>query len=894
MFEATRPLILHSAMVFLLCWFLNASCVRTVAAEPSTPIAFQRDIQPLLKAHCMKCHGLEDREANLDLRTVALMRRGGKSGPSIEAGAAQRSLLYRKIASRAMPPKGELPLTDEKLELIRRWIDTDASINTSVTPEKVEVDDDDRRHWAFRKAHRPRVPTVQQPQLARTSIDRFLLARLETESLTFSPEADRKTLVRRIFLDLVGLPPSPEAAAAFLYAPSQLAYEQMVDRLLASPHFGQRWGRHWLDAAGYVDTIGDDTDATIAKVAKGKWRYRDYVVDSLNADKPFNRFVIEQIAGDELVDWRSAERFTPRIRELLIATTFLRSAADETLQNELNTADMRHEVLQRTMEVTVNNLLGLTIQCAKCHNHKYDPLPQEDYYRLLAYFTPAFDPQAWLQPAKRELLDMSPKERERITKRNAGIDQEVAGRNKQIQSLLEPYRARVLEKKLAALPEALRADAKLALRIPKKERTPAQAELVTKYGAALAVSDAEASAIQDDNDRGKVNTLRREINQLNAQRRSWGTIQAVYDIGPAPATYLLARGNHERPSYEVTAGFPRVLTHRVARVERGKPPVTQHGKPLSLKLAAPNHSTGRRLALANWLTDPNEPAAALMSRVIVNRMWQQLFGRGIVETADNFGFAGASPTHPDLLEWLAAEFIESDWSYKHLVKLIVTSTAYRQASARSAIDRVDPQSADPANLLLWKKPLRQLESEIIRDSILAASGQLDRTFGGPAIMTVSRGDGFVVIDTAKLPTPHSKYRRSLYVLARRRYHESFLEAFGQPELTTNCTTRKPSAVVNQSLSLMNDTLLFELSSRFAERVIAETEGKSQSRRIVTAFKIALARPPSDDEHAWARQFLGKQTERYQRDSKAVSDATKHALRHLCHMLLCTNEFLYVP
>lgn len=882
-------MILRVAIAVLVGGFLGAVFERTAAAELTAAIEFQRDIQPLLKAHCMKCHGLEDREAELDLRTVELMWRGGKSGPAIQAGAAERSLLYTKISDRSMPPKGELPLTEEKIDLIRRWIDGGPLTNESVESDEIEVDDDDRDHWAFRKASRPRVPVVQHPQLARTSLDRFLLAKLEAKSIAFSPEADHRTLVRRAFLDLIGFPPSPDEAEMFLNDPSPLAYERMIDRLLASPYFGQRWSRHWLDAAGYVDTIGDDTDATIAKVAKGKWRFRDYVVDSFNADKPFNRFVVEQIAGDELVDWRSAEIFTPAIREFLTATTFLRSAADETLQNELNTADIRHEVLQRTMEVTVNNLLGLTIKCARCHSHKYDPLPQEDYYRLLACFTPAFDPQAWVQPAKRELPNVSPKEHKRFTQVNAKIDQKVTDRNEQLQSLRQRYREKVFEKKLAALPEVIRADAKLALGTPEEKRTKVQAYLVEKLGGSLTVSDAEADAAFNDDDLGKTSALRREITELNAQRRSWGTIQAVYDIGLAPPTYLLARGNHERPSYEVTAGFPRVLN--------ASDPDSRL-RPVSL-----DHSSGRRLALARWLTDPNKPAAALMARVLVNRTWQQLFGRGIVETADNFGYAGASPTHPELLEWLVAEFIESGWSHKHLVKLIVTSAAYRQASTRISLksepmanegDRANPKTIDPANLLLWKMPLRQLESEIVRDSILVVSGQLDRTFGGPPIMTVSREDGFVVIDSAKLPTPQSKFRRSLYLLARRRYHESFLEAFGQPEMTTNCTKRIPSAVVGQSLSLMNDAFLFEQSSRFADRVVAATEGGPRNREIEAAFEIALTRHPSPAEYNWARQFLDQQTERYQQDSKTAPSATRHALRHLCHMLLCTNEFLYVP
>ena len=856
--------------VVVVMWATGAAS----AGEATEAIGFQRSIQPLLKAHCMKCHGLEAREAGLDLRTVALIRRGGKSGPAIQSDAPLRSRLWNKVVGRSMPPKGELPLTDNQIGLIKRWLES-GDLNPGITEgEPAEVDDDDRAHWAFQASRRPRIPYVRQSHLANHAVDQFLLAKLEAKSLSFSKKAPRSTLVRRAFLDLVGLPPSPAAVAKFLNDSSPLAYDRLVDRLLSSPHFGQRWGRHWLDVAGYVDTIGDDTDATIAKVASGKWRYRDYVVNSFNADKPFDRFAVEQLAGDELFDWRSMERLTPEIRNLLIATTFLRSAADETLQNELNTADIRHEVLQRTMEVTVNNLLGLTIQCARCHSHKYDPLPQEDYYRLLACFTPAFDPQAWLQPAKRELPDISPQQRVRLTKHNAEIDKQVAERNRQVQMLRQSYRERLFAGKLAAVPADVRSDAKRAIQTPKAKRSPAQAKLVAKFGASLAVSDADIDKSLTDVDRAQQDALRREVNQFNARRKGWGTIQAVYDIGPAPATYLLSRGNHERPSYEVKVAFPRVLNA---------------GRAVPLRIAPTQHSSGRRLALANWITDPNHAAAALMARVVVNRIWQKCFGRGIVTTPANFGMAGAAPTHPELLEWLVAEFMASGWSQKHVVKLIVTSRGYQQTSTEPHT----PQ-ADPGNFLLWKMPLRQLESEIVRDSILTASGQLKRTFGGPPVLTTAREDGFVVVDPGRLRAPHEQHRRSLYILARRRYHESFLEAFGQPELTTNCSQRIPAAVVGQSLSLMNDTFLFEQSARFADRVIAETPEKVQHAPIETAFMFAFARRPTKVESNWAQQFLDEQTKRYRQQPKTASDANQRALRHLCHMLLCSNEFLYVP
>jgi hypothetical protein len=863
--------------VLVLC----AGLLLVPIARGDEPLVFENDILPILTAHCFKCHGLESRKAGLDLRSVGLMLRGGDNGATIVAGSAEKSMLYERIADRSMPPEKELPLTDAKIELVRRWLDEGARSLSADAPDPASaasaVSESDRQFWAFQPPRRPAVPQVQNAERVRTPIDAFVLARLEAKSLALSAEADRIALLRRAAYDLLGLPPTPEQVAEFLGDAREDAFAHLVDRLLASPHFGERFGRHWLDAAGYVDTIGDDTDAAITKVSAGKWLYRDYVVRSFNQDKPLDRFLVEQLAGDELVDWRTAEVLSEETKQLLIATGMLRTAADETLQNELNTADIRQAVLEHTLEVVGSNLLGLTINCARCHSHKFDPIPQEDYYRLLAVFSPAFNPQSWLQPAQRELPDISLAEKSRAEAHNAELDKQVAERNAKIATLRKPYEDRLRDAKLSTLPEAIRADTQTAVATPPDKRSEVQKYLAEKFAAAIAVSAEEVVKALSDSDKTTCDALAAEVTTLNAQKRSWGTIQAVYDVGPPAPTYLLQRGNLDRPGREVPPGFVGVLC--TSPEQAG---IADNG--------ARGASSGRRLALARWLTERDTPAAGLVARVYVNRVWQYLFGQGIVATSDNFGHSGTAPTHPELLDWLAVEFQQSGWRVKPLVKQIMTSAVYRQAS-RAGAAASDALAIDPANDLLWQMRLRQMESETVRDAILHASGQLEETIGGPPTPIEGKSDGTVVVKREGTP-PRDMNRRSLYLLARRRYNLSLLEAFDQPELTSNCTRRTPSAVVSQSLSLLNDDFVIEQSSHFARRL--EREAVDPEQRIARAFLVALAREPSDDERTWARELFQQQSERYRQTSLPVAEVEHKALAHVCQMLLNTNEFLYIP
>jgi hypothetical protein len=728
------------------------------------------------------------------------------------------------------------------------------------------VTDVDRGFWAFRPPRMPAVPQVAGAHRVRTPIDAFLLARLKQRGLAFAGDADRYALVRRVTFDLIGLPPTPAEVDAFVADTRPDAYERLLDRLLASPHFGERWGRHWLDAAGYVDVLGGDNDLGTIKLGAGKWRYRDYVVRAFNQNKPFDRFLTEQLAGDELLDWRSTPRYSAEMQELLVATGFLRVASDDTDENELNTLDIRHGVLNRTVETVASNLLGMTLSCAKCHDHKFDPIPQEDYYRLTALFAPALNPDNWVQPKQRALGDLAPAEKAELTRQAEAARSELA-------ALVKPHEAKVFADRLATVPAELRDDTQTAVRTPPEKRSEVQKYLAGKYEAHLKTRPEDALVYLAPADRQKAETALARLKELDDRLKREGSIQAVYDVGAPTVTHLLRRGDYLRRGQAVTPGYLRVLCRADADATATPVPV---GK-----------TSGRRLALARWLTAPDTSAAGLVARVQVNRVWQHLFGVGIVPTMDNLGPSGMRPTHPELIDWLAADFIRRGWQFKPFLKQIMLSTAYRQSSAVPQTATPNPQSVDPDNKLLGQMRLRRLEAESVRDALLAVGGKLDPALGGPPLPLTSRPDGLVVLNAKEAVSPG---RRSLYVLARRNYHLSILGTFDQPVVATNCTCREPAAVVGQSLTMLNDAFVLEQAAFLAERVA----GGSTAEQIQRAYRLALSRPPKAEEIALCGDFVAKQTARFRSAGVASEQASRDAMSHLCHMLLNTNEFLYVP
>ncbi len=852
-------------------------------AATSVPV-FERDVFPLLKTYCWRCHGGEGREAGLDMRSFALLSKGGAKGPVIVPGSADKSLLYQKIAAGEMPPGAFLKPTDAHRELIRAWLDggarADKPAEAISTEEDPPITPVDRDWWAFKKPVRPHIPQVASAHLVRTPIDAFILARLEEQGLSLSPEADRRTLIRRAYFDLIGLPSEPEQIDAFANDPCPDAFEQVVDALLANPAYGERWGRHWLDAAGYVDTIGSDNDASIIEPREAVWKYRDYVVNSFNADKPYDRFLLEQIAGDELVDWRNAPTFTPEIEELLVATGFLRQAADVTYAPELNTADIRHQVVYDTVQIFSANVLGLTVHCAQCHTHKFDPIPQADYYRLAALFTPGYNVQQWLHSRGRHLPDVSPAEKKRIDAHNAHVDGQIAQIKQQIADVRRSFEERLLDGKLASLPEAIRADVKGSLAAPAEKRTDVQKYLADKLGPMLQVKPEEVDKALDETARRRSAELHSQIAAVEKTKRTHGVIQAFWDVAAPPPAFLYHRGDYQHPGGAIRPGVIGVLD------DPDHPfvlPTPQAGAPTS----------GYRTALARWLVRPDHP---LTARVFVNRVWQHYFGKGLVETPDNFGASGMMPSHPELLDWLAVEFVESGWDVKHLHRLIVTSAVYRQASSSGVEEsalRAKGASVDPENTLLWRMPLRRLESEIVRDRMLGAGGELIRTLGGAPLPLKPNADGSVEIDCGKLPSACDALRRSLYIFARRNYQLTELSVFDQPQVAHNCTHRRHSAVVLQSLTLLNGTFTVERARACAARA-SEAAGNDSAACIIAVFRTVLGRNPSDAEAALAGKLLETQQARHREEQKLTDAAAADAaLADVCHMLLNSNEFLYV-
>jgi hypothetical protein len=864
------------------------------AISPAPP-QFERDIHPLLKTYCWKCHGGEGYAAELDFRSLPLILKGGKNGKVIDPGSAENSRLYQKLAAKEMPPGNALKPTEAHLATIKTWIDAGAPARYVGGPltddEDPPLTAEDRNWWAFRKPQHDEPPSVEHADRVRTPIDAFLLERLEAKGLSFSADADRAALLRRIYFDVIGLPPPTEEIDRFLADAAPAAYEQLIDRVLDSPHYGERWGRHWLDAAGYVDTIGSDNDAAIIKPREGAWRYRDYVVSAFNCDKPYDRFLLEQLAGDELVDWRTAATFTPEIKELLIATGFLRPAADNTGENELNTADIRHQIVYDTLQTVSTNVLGLTIHCAQCHSHKFDPISQADFYRFLAIFAPAYNVQNWKKVDERFLPDVSPTEKEAIDRHNAQIDRQVGDLNRQLADVRNPARQKLLEARLVTLPEVIRQDVRTALETAADKRNEVQKYLADKLGPLVSVKPEDVAAALDEAARSAVANCEREIAGLNGSRKGYGKIQALWDVGAPPAAYLYRRGGYEFPGAAVTPAFPVVLTEQVPAP--------------AFSEVASGATSGYRTALARWLAQPEHP---LTSRVIVNRVWQHYFGRGIVSPPDNFGRSGAAPTHPELLDWLAREFVRQGWKFKALHRLILRSTAYRQmshyvapariltnsATAASDAAAIDPVAVDPDNVLMWRMPLRRLESEIIRDAALAVGGNLDTSLGGPPVPIKPLPDGMVVVDAQSLPAGMTQFRRSMYLVTRRNYQPTELSVFDQPLIATNCVRRTSAAVALQSLTMLNGQFITEQAGHFARRVIAAA-GADELKRIDLAFKLSLGRSPSRDELGPSRLLLATQFQRLlEQPDTTPAQADEQALAHLCHMLLNTNEFLYVP
>ena len=843
----------------------------SVAAD-ETPL-FERDIRPVLRAHCLDCHGAEEEIAGgLDLRLVRSMARGGDSGPALVPGDAAMSLVLERVRAGAMPPTGP-GLKPDEIGLLERWIAAGAPTarpEPESIPPGLGITPEERAWWAFQPLARPAVPTVSRTDPVATPIDAFLLARLEPLGLTFASPADRATLLRRASFDLHGLPPTPEEVEAFVADPDPGAWEKAVDRLLESPRYGERWGRHWLDVAGYADSCGANQDDQPRPWA---WRYRDWVVRALNADMPFDRFLVEQLAGDELVPQPHAN-LPPEAVERLTATGFLRMAADGTTGG--GDEESRNRVVTDTLSIVSTALLGLSVGCAQCHDHRYDPVPQSDYYALRAIFEPALDPAAWKPPEARLVSLFT--DADRI--RSAQIEAEAVAASRELEEKQAAALAAALVKELEKHPAELREALGVAARTPEKDRTDEQRKLLAERPS-LSISPGVLYQY-DQKAADELKAIGERVAAIRARKPAEEFLHALVEpVDHRPATRVFHRGDHRQPKGVVTPADLQVTG------PEGETTLPDDDSSLP--------TSGRRLALARRLTSGRHP---LLGRVIVNRVWMHHFGRGIVATPADFGRLGERPTHPELLDWLAVEFAERGWSLKALHRLVLRSNAWRQSSAR----RGEHDAVDADNLLLARMPVRRLEAEALRDRILAASATLDVTPFGPPVPVVNDDTGEVVV---KDGTP----RRSLWLEQRRSKPVQFLSAFDAPVMQTNCDRRSSSTVAGQALLLMNGDFLLGAARRLAEKALAETAVPAASAdtgpgseagilapAVERAWRRAYLRPPDEAERAAAAAFLADELSILAArgdDTAAPAERRVRALANLCQQLLSSNEFLYV-
>ncbi|MDX1983431.1 MAG: DUF1549 and DUF1553 domain-containing protein [Bryobacteraceae bacterium] len=713
-----------------------------------------------------------------------------------------------------------------------------AALAATIAAMAANIDKDDawvssrRNFWAFQKPQRAEPPALGDPWV-RSPIDAFLLQAMREKGLSPSKPADKEKLIRRVTLDLTGLPPTPGEVDLFLRDASPDAYASLVDRLMSSKAYGERWALRWLDVARYADTNGFEADG----LRRDAWRYRDYVVRSFETDKPFARFVQEQIAGDELF---------PADNDALIATGFHRAGPRHVVGGMQDQEMTRQELLTEMTTAIGSVYLGLTVHCARCHNHKFDPIPQADYYRLQAVLA-ATDLKD--QPIATEA------EKQAYEAALAAYKARLKPVQDQIAAIEKPYRERLRAEKM----EKLEARYRDVLAVPKEKRDETQARLAKEAEGQLKIYWDEVVALLNPQERERRAALRRQLHEIEyTEPAPPPAAFAVTNMDKAPPTHILKVGDHRHKLGQVSPGFPRVIT--------------------GIDETAPEGPAQRRAALARWLTSPDHP---LVARVMVNRIWQFRMGAGLVKTPNDFGTLGARPSNQKLLDWLATEFIARNWSVKTIDRMIVLSSAYRQDTAS------DPAKAriDSENKYYWRMNRRRLEGEAIRDGMLAVSGMLNPRAGGPPIRIPIEPEIYDQIFTEGEPdnlwpverdlSQHN--RRSLYLLNKRTIRLPFLANFDQPDAMSSCAVRPVSTHALQALSLMNSDFAQQQSKAFAQRLERECGGDGECR-VRRAYRLALARAPKPAELQMAREFFSSQG----------------TLEDFSLALLNRNEFVYIP
>jgi hypothetical protein len=785
------------------------------------PIDYLRDVKPIFAKHCTMCHGTLKQRGDLRLDTAAHAMQGGNSGAAIVAGKSGASRLMQAVTGakdvKPMPPDDRPRLSAKEIASLRSWIDQGAQAPAKEEATTAAGSD----HWAFRPPMHTALPKVRGEKWVRTPLDYFILARLEKERAEPAPEADRATLIRRVSLDLLGLPPSPAEVEAFLRDTAPDAYEKLVDRLLASPHYGERWARHWLDLARYADSNGFNIDAP-----RTIWPYRDWVIAALNRDLPFDQFVIEQIAGDLLPGATLEQK---------IATGFHRN----TLLNQEGGIDLeqfRIESIVDRVNTTGTVFLGLTIGCAQCHDHKYDPVSQREYYQLFAFLNNCDEPSLPLPtPEQTRELEQHRAKLAELQKLLAGLDNATPARQKAWEQGLRPPTRAMLPAELKDIVDT-----------PDYQRTKAQKQALAAYFRHLDQLPQATLGIGDALLGGPVGLSTLAGNAHLASYRSTieKQIAALKKKEPAVTTTLVLK---ERPTpRETHIHLGGDFLRKGKRVFPAVPAV------MHMLQAATDNKSPNRLDLARWIVDPRNP---LTARVVVNRYWQHYFGLGIVETENDFGTQGTPPSHPELLDWLATEFPARGWSMKAMHRLIVTSAAYRQSSkARPELALVDPR-----NRLLARQNRLRLEAEVVRDVALASSGLLERKVGGPSVFPPQPEGVFAFTQVPrdwKASAGPDRYRRGLYTYFWRSAPHPALMAFDAPDSTSTCTRRNRSNTPLQALTLLNDRAFYEFAQSLALRILRDGPG-SDGERLEYAFRLCLARTPSAKEQQRLSSLLSR-------------------------------------
>lgn len=835
-------------------------CILTpssVAAEPTTDdqlAFFERQIRPVLIKHCYKCHSGEtdkQRKGGLNLSTRADSVRGGESGPAVVPGKPDKSLLVEAIRyeSLEMPPKGKLP--DRVIEDFVKWIKMGApdprikgentTVEMATTPDEL---------WSLKP-----LKSVEPPQVdgIQHSIDRFVISRLRNEKIPPAPPAEGRVLLRRLYLDLTGLPPTAEEVAAFETAAANnqgAAIEEVVHRLLDSPEFGERWARHWLDLSGYADTIGVGRSIPALEA----WRYRDYVINAFNSDKPFDEFIRQQIAGDIQVPSAPGVPLGPEpTAESIVATGFLAIGPWELVGGDK--VQLRMDVVDRQVNRVGKAFLGMTFECARCHDHKFDPVSQRDYYALAGLFRSTVTLNGRIngvfsainQTPLPESTDDLLARAERVRAYEAELAEETRLRDE------ANRKADEFKKQITRLSESSSEAADTESQPTGDETT--KAELEKQRDAATAVAKKHSDRIA-------------ALKYLK-HHRTRSLALAVMD-GPEPEdSHINIRGNAHQLGELVPRGFP------VEIAPKDKPALTRGGS--------------GRVQLAEWLTDPRNP---LTARVWVNRVWHHLFGAGLVRTVDNFGFTGEAPSHPELLDYLASEFMKNGWSTKQLVRRIVLSRTWRQSSVnpRVAVDR------DPENRLLARANRRRLEAEVIRDSMLLASGQLNRTRGGPSLPVdvpgnLNPGGTGNMSDGIRLPDS-MKFRRTIYLPQKRKGPFDaldFLGAFDLPDPNHETGRRNTTTVPTQALYLLNSPFVQQCAKAVADRVMQQSSPPRE--RVIHAYRDILGRKPTDSEADDALAFVSElQSTVAEGSTTPIGESP--AWSRLSQSLLISNEFLF--